>query len=55
MQAEVAEQVSGQVHPPPATSSSHLPLVELLAKAVLYGAPVVFGILFVRFYSSVLS
>ena len=55
-QEEVAEQCPALTSASPlSSSSSHLPLVALLARAVLYGAPVVFGILFVRFYTSVLS
>lgn len=54
LQQEASEQSAALVVSP-AAASSHLTLVALLTRAVLFGAPVVFGILFVRLYGSVLS
>jgi hypothetical protein len=52
---EEAAQQSAALVASPASSPSSLTLVALLTKAVLYGAPVVFGILFVRMYAGVAS
>jgi hypothetical protein len=55
IQEEAAQQSAALVASPASSSSSPITLVALLTKAVLYGAPVVFGILFVRMYAGVVS